>query len=97
MNHALQVYIDDAEYKALRAWAEARGWTMSQAVRVALRALTRPAETDPLLSASGMIDGLPYDLSQHVDDYLQQTFVAEPPSTYGQPQRKRRGRKTVRR
>jgi hypothetical protein len=97
MSHALQVYLDDGDYKELLAWAKARGWTLSQAVRVGLRALTRPTETDPLLAASGMIDALPYDLSQRVDSYLQNTFVAEPPSTYGQPQRKRRGRKTVRR
>jgi len=97
MSHALQVYLDDGDYKALHAWAKARGWTLSQAVRVALRALTRPAEVDPLLEASGMIDALPYDLSQRVDSYLQQSFVAAPPPTYGQPQRKRRGRKIVRR
>ncbi len=99
MNHALQVYLDDADYRALRAWAKARGWTLSQAARVALRALTRPDEAggDPLLAASGMIDGLPPDLSHRVDTYLQRTYVAEPPSTYGKTERKRRTRAAVRR
>lgn len=97
MNHAMQVYLDDADYKALHAWAKARGWTLSQAVRAALRALTRPTEADPLLQASGMIEALPYDLSQRVDAYLQQTFVAEPPPSYGPAPKKRRARKTVRR
>lgn len=97
MNRALQVYLDDADFKALRAWAGARGWTLSQAARVALRALTRPeALVDPLLSASGMIDGLPADLSARFDDYLTTTYVAEPRSSYGQT-RRRRARKTVRR
>lgn len=97
MNRAMQVYLDDADYKALHAWAKARGWTLSQTVRAALRALTRPTETDPLLQASGMIEALPYDLSQRVDAYLRQTFVAEPPPPYGPAPKKRRARKTVRR
>lgn len=36
--------------------------------------------TDPLLAASGMIAGLPADLSERFDDYLALTFVAETPS-----------------
>jgi hypothetical protein len=97
MNRALQVYLDDADFKALKAWADARGWTLSQAARVAFRALTHPeAPADPLLAASGMIDGLPTDLSARFDDYLTTTFVAEPKSPHGQT-RRRRARKTVRR
>jgi hypothetical protein len=100
MSRALQVYLDDPEFKALRAWADERGWTLSQAVRVAIKALTRPREeTDPLLAASGMISGLPTDLSERIDDYLGLTFVAEPPSRYGTETRKRarRAGKSVRR
>ena len=100
MSRALQVYLEDPEFEALRAWADARGWTLSQAVRVALKALTRPQEDeDPLLSASGMIDGLPADLSRRVDDYLALTFVAAPVSRYGVEPRKRgrRAGKPVRR
>lgn len=100
MSRALQVYLEDPEFDALRVWADERGWTLSQAVRVALKALTRPREQqDPLLAASGMVEGLPADLSQHVDDYLAHTFVAEPVSRYGVEPKKRvrRGGKPVRR
>jgi hypothetical protein len=35
-------------------------------------------DADPLLAASGMIDGLPGDLSERlVDEHLDATFVAE--------------------
>ena len=100
MSHALQVYLDDPEFEALRAWSRERGWTLSQTVRVAVKALTRVRdEADPLLAASGMISGLPADLSASVDDYLALTFVAEPPSRYGVAPQKRRRRaiKPVRR
>lgn len=100
MSHALQVYLEDPEFKALRAWADERGWTLSQTVRVAVKALTRPREDpDPLLAASGMISGLPADLSERFDDYLGLTFVAEPPSRYGVEPKKRgrRATKPVRR
>ena len=59
MSRALQVYLEDPEFQALRAWADERGWSLSQAVRVALKALTQPRDTDPLLASSGLIDGLP--------------------------------------
>ncbi|MEW5737609.1 MAG: hypothetical protein AB1938_01720 [Myxococcota bacterium] len=95
MTHALQVYLDESDYRALRDWAEARGWTLSQAARAALRAMTRPGEKDPLLAASGMIDGLPTDLSERVDEYLRRTFVAARP-THGKASAKRT-RKAVRR
>ena len=82
MNRPLQVYLEEAERKRLEAGVRRRGWTMSQAVRVALRALTRPVEDDPLLAASGMVEGLPPDLSDQVDRYLTETFVAEPRARY---------------
>lgn len=100
MSRALQVYLDELEFEALRAWADERGWTLSQAVRVALKALTRAREhADPLLEASGMIEGLPADLSQRFDDALTHTFVAEPASRSGVETRKRvrRAGKPVRR
>ena len=85
MKRPLQVYLDASEHDALDAWARARGWTKSQAIRVAVRALVRPAaEEDPLLSASGMIvEGLPVNASARFDDYLDATFVAERPPGYG--------------
>jgi hypothetical protein len=98
MKHALQVYLDDADFRALSQWTRERGWTMSQAVRIALKALTGPRDAiDPLLAASGMIDGLPEDLSRRVDEQLQSTFVAERPAPYGRTPARRRSRKTVRR
>lgn len=98
MSHPLQVYLDDAEFNSLTAWAKSRGWTMSHAVRVALKALTRPTlEEDPLLAASGMVEGLPPDMSARFDEYLGLSYVAEPVIAYGQTKPKRRARKPVRR
>jgi hypothetical protein len=39
---------------------------------------SRAPEGDPLLSASGMIDSLPEDLSEHFDRYLQETAPINP-------------------
>jgi hypothetical protein len=69
--------MNDQEIKLLDSWARKRGWTKSHAVRMAIRALTKACEEDPLLRASGMIEGLPDDLSARIDDYLKETFVAE--------------------
>lgn len=77
MKKPLQVYVDQADFERLEEWAQRRGWTKSQAVRAAVRALTRPEEPDPLLAASGMIDGLPKDCSEQFDRYLEETFVVE--------------------
>jgi hypothetical protein len=88
MAKPLQIYLEDSEFERLDQYASARGWSKSQAVRVALRAMTRIPETDPLLSASGMIDALPEDLSEHFDRYLQETFIAEKKSGYRKSRRK---------
>ena len=77
MAKPVQVYLDAADVARLDTWTRAQGWTKSQAIRTAIRALTRPREEDPLLSASGMIDGLPADLSEQFDRYLEETFVAK--------------------
>ena len=82
MARPLQVYLDDRELDGLDAWARARGWTKSQAVRVAIRALTRSPAQDPLLELRGDIDGLPADLSANFDRYIGETYVAEPPAPY---------------
>jgi len=89
MTRPLQIYLDDADFTRLEKWAREHGWTKSQAVRVALRALTRPREADPLLTASGMIEGLPEDLSELIERYLEDTYVAEAKPRYV---RKRRSR-----
>jgi len=93
MNRPLQVYLDQRDLGALEAWARQRGWTKSQAVRAAIRALTRPPEEDPLLRLAGAVDGLPEDLSEKVERYLAETFVAKPSRPY---RARRRGRTRVR-
>lgn len=89
----LQVYLPESDLSRLERWAEKRGWTKSQAVRVALRALVREDAGDPLLGASGMIEGLPEDLSTKIDAYIGETFVAESALGYRKTARgrKRRG------
>jgi hypothetical protein len=95
MAKPLQVYLDDHDLDRLEAWARERGWTKSQAIRVAVRALTRKPADDPLLGLSGDIDGLPADLSASFQRYLDETFVAESPAPYRT--RRRRAAKPVRR
>lgn len=56
--------------------ARKRGWSKSHVLRAAIRALTRTAGEDPLLASSGMIDGLPDDLSSRIDEYLKESFIA---------------------
>ena len=80
MPRPLQVYVDDLELERLEAWSKKRGWTKSQAVRVALRALIRAEEGNSLLAASGMIQGLPSDLSANIDRALEESFVAISPA-----------------
>ncbi len=89
----LQVYVDEAELARLEDWARARRMTKSQAIRAAIRALTRGKDDDPLLSLSGMVhDRLPADVSEHFDRYLQETFVAETPASYAKPRPRSRTR-----
>ena len=82
MSKPLQVYLDEEDLDRLAAFARERGWTKSQAVRAAVRALTRRPASDPVLALSGDIDGLPPDLSREFDRHFNETFVAEPPATY---------------
>jgi hypothetical protein len=95
MARPLQIYLDEQDLQRLDAWARERGWTKSQAVRVAIRALTRQPADDPLLELSGTLDGLPADLAESFDRYLNETYVAEPPAPYRA--RRRRSRAPVRR
>ena len=94
MSRPLQVYLDERDMERLDAWARERGWTKSQAIRVAVRALTRQPAKDPLLELSGDIDGLPADLSTNFKRYLNETYVAEPQAPY---RARRRSRAPVRR
>ena len=82
MTKPLQVYLADDDLERLEAFAKERGWTKSQVIRTAIRALTRRPSSDPLLELSGDIDALPPDLSAELDRYLSETFVAEPAATY---------------
>jgi hypothetical protein len=91
MNRPVQVYMDEVELKRLDTWARKRGWTKSQAIRAAVGALVRSDEPDPLLGASGMIDGLPADCSQRFDQYLEESFVAEKPPSYSRRVGRQRG------
>ena len=71
------------ELERLETWSERRGWTKSQAVRAAVRALTHDPGEDPLLSLSGMVqDILPADCGGSFDRYLQETYVAEEKARY---------------
>lgn len=82
MAKPLQVYLEADDLARLTAFANERGWTKSQAIRAAIRALTRRPSGDPVLDLSGDIDALPEDLSASFDRYLNETFVAEPSATY---------------
>ncbi len=94
MSKPLQVYLDEADLKRLETWARKRRWTKSQAVRAAIRALTRPPAEDPILDLIGDLDGLPEDLSANFDRYLNETYgLVERPA----PKRRRRPHSTVRR
>ena len=93
MTRPLQVYLDEEDLGRLEDWASARGWSKSQAVRAAIRALTRRPEEDPVLALSGMIEGLPEDLSENFDRYLNETYVvAESSGPYTRTRRRARTR-----
>jgi len=98
MTRPLQVYLEEEELAKLEAFARERGWTKSQAVRLAVRALTRQRATDALLELSGDIDGLSPDLSEQFDRSLSETYIAEPRAQYRTGRRTRTPpRSTVRR
>lgn len=94
MSKPLQIYLDESEMRRLENFAAARGWSKSQTVRAAIRALTQPPGLDPVLELSGDLDGLPPDLSKRFQHYLDETYVAE---AQGQYQTKRRKRSPPRR
>jgi hypothetical protein len=79
MSRPLQVYLDDQDMAALEGWSRQRGWSKSQAIRAAVRALTRADATDPLLAAQGILDDLPREMSAQLDHYLEETYVAKSP------------------
>ena len=82
--------MNEHELEVLAAWARERGWTKSHAVRMAIRAVTRARGEDSLLRACGMIEGLPEGLSRHIDDYLEETFVAEKANSRYRKRRRQR-------
>jgi hypothetical protein len=91
----LQVYFPEPELARLEAWARRRGVTKSQAVRAAVRILTRAPEEDPVLGLSGLVDLGPADVSERVDDYLEEAHGGEGSPGYGR--RGRAGRARLRR
>jgi hypothetical protein len=82
MTTPLQVYLDADDVARLESYARERGWSKSQVIRAAIRALARGPNEDPLLDLSGDIDGLPPELSRDFDRHLNETFVAEPRPKY---------------
>lgn len=88
MSKPLQVYLDETEMQRLEAFASARGWSKSQTIRAAIRALTQARDLDPVLELSGDLDGLPPDLSERFNHYLDETYVAETPARYQAKRRK---------
>jgi hypothetical protein len=72
----LQVLVAKDELDRLERWSKGRGWTKSQTIRFAIRALTND---EGIMSASGLIEGLPEDLSRHLDAYLAEAHVASAP------------------
>jgi Ribbon-helix-helix protein, copG family len=74
MGTRLRVYLDDKDLERLEVWRRERGCTRSQAIRLAVRALTRTPLDDPLLGLSGDIDCLPADLSANFKRYLDLTL-----------------------
>jgi len=89
MSKPLQIYMNEHELALFDAWAKERGWTKSHAVRIAIRAMTQDRDEDPLFRACGMIEGLPEDLSERIDDYLEESFVAEKAAARYQRRRRR--------
>jgi hypothetical protein len=87
--------LEEKDLARLEVWAAERGWSKSQAIRAAVRSLTRAPVEDPLLELSGDIEGLPADASTNLRRYLDETYVAEPSASY-RP-RRRRARPAVRR
>lgn len=94
MSKPLQVYLDEHDLRDLEAWAKKRGWSKSQAIRAAVAALVRQEE-DPVLRLSGILHGLPPDVSENFNKYFAQTFVAEQAAPHRT--RRRRPRKAIRR
>jgi hypothetical protein len=92
MRRPIQVYFEEREIESLERWSRRRGWTKSQAVRAAVRALTASPEQEPLLELAGMVDGLPPDSSENFDRYLDATFVAERAPAYAKRPRVARAR-----
>jgi len=92
MSKPLQVYLEDADHERLDAWARDHGFTKSQAIRIAVRALTIPPADDPILDLSGMFQGLPADLSQRFEHHLNETYVAENAPSYRASSRGSRSR-----
>ena len=90
----LQIYMDEAELARLGEWSRRRGMSKSQAVRAAVRAVMRSDDDDAVFGLSGSVQGLPADVSENFDRYLDQTFVAEPRVPY---RARRRARPTIRR
>jgi hypothetical protein len=56
---AIEFYLDDRDARELEEWSRERGYTKSEAVGLAIRALTSRSGQDPGLDLTGHLDGLP--------------------------------------
>jgi len=73
----LHVMVDEVELRRLERFSRQRGWTKSRTIRLAIRAMTNDGG---IMASSGIIDGLPRDLSARMDDYLAEASAAKPKS-----------------
>ncbi len=60
----LRVLMTNDDLERLERWSKERGWTKSHAIRFAIRALVGG---EGIMSASGLVEGLPADLSRRDD------------------------------
>src|SRR5262245_1058790 len=95
MAQPLQVFLDEADIRGLERWARQRGWSKSQAIRAAVRALTGKPPDESVLELSGALAALPADGRARFPRYLDETYVAESPAPCRT--RRRRSAKPVRR
>jgi hypothetical protein len=79
--------VAEDELVRLESWSQRRGWTKSQTIRFAIRAITSDGG---IMGASGMIEGLPEDLSENLHAYLAEAHVASPKRRGGRAKRLRR-------
>ena len=83
MRTRVQLYLDEDDLACLERWSQERRCSKSEAVRIAVRLLTRETSADALLGLEGCIVAkLPSDSSENVDRYLNATYAAKTAPPY---------------